>query len=147
MPLRKRLGQIDLFSRRVRAADYARSASEFQLSCSVADLLRRSSTPGWQWTHFPAGETRTKSAGERLKRMGLQPGWPDYILLPPTGDPAWFAGVRFLELKRGKGGRVSEAQEVFQGWCAANGYAWELAKDLIEAIGILRRWGAIRVSL
>jgi hypothetical protein len=135
---RKRLGQIDLFSRRVRAEVYKRSASEFQLTCMVADLLRASAAPGWLWTHFPAGEQRPNMAGVRLKRMGLMAGWPDFILLPPVLGPA-----HFLELKRYRG-VASDAQLDFEMWVVSRGYPYVRAEGFEPALTALRRWGAVR---
>jgi hypothetical protein len=135
---RKRLGQIDLFSRRVRADVYKRSASEFQLTCTVADLLRRSAAPGWLWTHFPAGEQRPNMAGVRLQRMGLKRGWPDFILLPPVLGPA-----HFLELKRHRG-VASDEQLGFELWAVSRGYPYVRAEGFEPALAALRRWGAVR---
>jgi hypothetical protein len=142
MPPRKRLGQVDLFSKRVRmtAAEHQRTGSEFQLACSVADLLRKGIAPGWNFSHFPAGEQRPRAAAIRLLRMGLKRGWSDLILLSPL--PATLA--HFLELKRGREGELSEDQEAFQRYCVTHGYPHEVARTLDEALTVLRRWGALR---
>jgi hypothetical protein len=42
--------------------------------------------PGVLWSHFPSGESRDARTGAKLKHMGLQPGWPDFIIIVP-GDP------------------------------------------------------------
>lgn len=139
---RKRLGQIDMFTRRVRAVDHQRSATEFQLACSVADVLRRWIANGWRWNHIPLGEERTTKAGERLKRMGLQPGWPDYLLLGPQR-----LGPHFLELKRLKRGRLSDEQKDFAGWCQAQGYPFATADSIEAALAVLKGWGAVRVNV
>jgi hypothetical protein len=137
-----RLGQIDLLTKRVRmsASDYRRSASEFQLCCSLADCVRRWIKPGWRWSHFPAGEKRPTSAGARLKRMGLAEGWPDYIFLPPNGG-----GACFLEMKRAKHGGLSEEQRQFEIWCRATGHPHAVARSVEEALVVLRTWGVLRV--
>jgi hypothetical protein len=140
---RRRLGQIDLFTRRVRAVDHQRSATEFQLACSVADVLRRWIARGWRWNHMPLGEERPTTAGERLKRMGLQAGWPDLILLSPS--PASLA--HFLELKRLKRGRLSDEQQDFAKWCLTHGYPYETANSIKAALAVLRGWGALRVNV
>jgi hypothetical protein len=36
--------------------------------------------------HFPTGEKRDASTGAKLKRMGTKPGWPDLILVSPSGE-------------------------------------------------------------
>lgn len=138
---RKRLGQIDMFTKRVRAEQWRRSGSEFTLACMVADCLRRWVMPGWQWTHFPAGEARARGAGARLQRMGLQPGWPDLQLLSPVGR------IAFLELKRAAGGRLSDDQIKFRDWCILRGVSWQLATDLREAMAALEALGAVRAGI
>jgi hypothetical protein len=60
----------------------------------LASLLKRQARPDWRWTHFPAGEARDKRQAAKLKAMGLRPGWPDFLLLPPSGL------LHCLELKR-----------------------------------------------
>ena len=97
-----------------------RDDHEFRLSCAVADYLGFALPDHVQWTHFPAGEERTASAGKRLKRLGTKPGWPDYIVLPGGGQ------VLFIELKKPEtdtpAGRLSPAQKAFKSWCAEHGY-------------------------
>src|SRR5438067_241737 len=80
---------------------------ENKLHVDVANLLRAHCLPEWEWTHFPAGEKRTLMTGARLKRMGLNRGWPDFILLSPNG---LFHG---LEIKR-RGLPLTDEQEEFR---------------------------------
>lgn len=135
---RVRLGQVDLFTKRVRAVDYRRSASEFQLACSVADMLRRWCQSGWMWSHFPAGEERPTNAGRRLQRMGLKSGWPDYLLYSPSGRS------HFLELKRAKRGVLSDEQKAFRDWAREHHYPHAVVDSVELAIVTLRGWGALR---
>ena len=53
-----------------------------------------------------AQETYTKSWRQKTKnkKMGVRPGVPDYIVVTKKA-------VLFIEMKRKKGGRVTEAQE------------------------------------
>jgi hypothetical protein len=138
----RRTGQIDLFTRRVRKL---RPAPEFALQCMVADILRRWVMPGWRWTHLPMGEERPSKiikdkrvsfAAARLKRMGLNPGWPDLILLSPT------ALAHFLELKR-RGGRPDKEQEDFAAYCRAHGYPHAWTDRFDGAVNTLKGWGAL----
>lgn len=117
---------------------------EFRTQCAVADVLRRWAAPNWAWTHIGHGEQRSPVTGARLKRMGVQPGWPDFILLPPRygQNPR----AHFLELKR-QGGQLSEAQAGFQLWCSLNGYRFAIAHDLKGAFAILLSWGAVRSGI
>jgi hypothetical protein len=131
------LGQRDLFTRRVRKPP---PAPEFALHCMVADILNRWITPGWRFSHFPAGELRNKVTAARLKRMGLARGWADLILLSPA------ALAHFLELKR-RGETLSDDQEDFESYCQAHGYphAWTDSFDV--ALSILKAWGALRTGI
>ena len=104
----------------------------------VADDLRRFGDPDWQWVHIPSGELRNKITAYRLKRMGSKPGWPDFLLLDPSGRPF------FLELKR-EGGRLSPAQKDFAKWRAyAPRVVYDVAYSYQEARRILIAWGALR---
>jgi hypothetical protein len=131
------LGQRDLFTRRVRKPP---PAPEFALQCMVADILNRWITPGWRFSHFPAGELRNKITAARLKRMGLARGWADLILLSPA------ALVHFLELKR-RGETLSDDQEDFEGYCLAHGYPHAWTDRFDDALVILKRWGALRTGI
>jgi hypothetical protein len=129
--------QPDLFTKRIRKPP---PAPEFSLHCMVADALDRWISPGWRFTHFPSGELRDKITAARLRRMGVKPGWPDFILLSPVGH------AHFLELKR-RGETLSDSQDEFAGWCAAHGYPFTVADDFSAALTILQDWGAVRTSL
>jgi hypothetical protein len=132
-----RQGQINMFTRRVSRPP---SAPEFHTHCMVADVLRRFADPAWRFTHLPLGEYRTKATAARLKRMGVVAGWPDFILLPPTGL------AHFLELKR-RCGALSFAQEDFAAWCAANGVPYAVARNFNEALAQLKAWRAVRTGI
>jgi hypothetical protein len=55
--------------------------SEITIHYGVAALLNLTLPSRILWTHFPAGEVRSARTGAKLRRMGLKPGWPDFILL------------------------------------------------------------------
>ena len=52
---------------------------------SVARLLRDYGLPRWRWTHIPSGELRDVRTAAKLKQMGTQRGWPDFLLIAPNG--------------------------------------------------------------
>jgi hypothetical protein len=117
MPLRMsdaQFRQLSLFKGKRQRGVHPPAPKEFSIHCMVADDLRRFCPLDWRWTHFPAGEARTETTGARLKRMGTQPGWPDFILLSPAGR---FHG---LELKR-RGNALSDTQLAFRAWCWSHG--------------------------
>jgi len=117
-------------------------ATEFRLACAVADTLRRCARKDWQWTAFPAGEHREVITGERLKRMGLKPGWPDYIFISPGGV------AHFLELKRkARGSNLTDAQAKFRDWCLAQSVPHAVARTYDEAIAIVTEWDVMRLEV
>ena len=116
-------GQLSLFKGRRQRGVKTPTAKEFDTHCMVADILRRWQQPGWRWSHFPAGEHRQPSDQCGLKRMGVQVGWPDFILLSPglpidkyrdelVSDLIGPGQVHFLELKR-EGKKLSDFQQAF----------------------------------
>jgi hypothetical protein len=116
------------------------------MQCAVADLLRRFAKPTWQWTHIANGEERPAEyingvrvswAGARLKRAGVQPGWPDIFLLSPGGKP------HCMELKRRKA-KPSEHQAAFALWCGLNNVPHAFVDDVADAIKVLNQWGVLR---
>ena len=84
--------------------------------------------------HIPNGGSRNTVEAHNLKMQGVKPGVPDIFLPVARGG---FHGL-FIEMKRRKGGEVSQEQK---GWLEAlqgQGYraevckGWEEAKNLIE---------------
>jgi hypothetical protein len=132
--------QLHLFKGKRQKGSLAPKASEFELHCAVADSLRIGGVDGWLWSHFPAGELRSKATAGRLKRMGVKAGFFDLLLIDPDGHHYW------LELKA-DGGRLSEAQADFSLTMQARRVPCEVARSFDEAISILSGWGAIRVRI
>ena len=83
--------------------------------------------------HIPNGGKRSKAEAGRFKAMGVKPGVPDLFLPVPLYG---FHGV-FIEMKRSKGGTVSEAQQEWMDALRKQGYAvevchgWEPAKEIL----------------
>jgi hypothetical protein len=120
----------------VKLTGYKIAAPEYDTTVGVADALRIACAPGWLWTHFPAGEQRTGFAGVRLYRMGLQRGWPDFLLIDPIGV------LHALELKKGKAAMRPD-QRVFRDEMLKRGVPWAVARSLEEALHQLTEWGAL----
>ncbi len=112
------------------------SALQFQ----VAKLLRNYALPAWRWSHFPAGEHRDKRTAGKLKAMGLQRGWADFLLFSPA------AILHALELKR-VGENLTCEQEAFRDWCAEHGAPFAVAKSIDEALAAFEAWGALRIKI
>jgi len=115
------------------------SSREIVLHEQVADLLTDHANPFWQWTHFPAGEKRSKATGAKLKRMGLQPGWPDFQLICPNTRI-----IHFLEIKR-IGEDLNDNQIRFQSWCGATGVPHGVAQTIDEVLEIFWDWDCIAI--
>jgi hypothetical protein len=115
-------------------------APEFAIHCMVADALDKFLRRDWIYTHIANGELREKRTAARLKRMGVKPGWPDFILLPPSGQ------AHFLELKR-RGGALSAAQTDFALWAFDHEIPFACADSFDAALAQLKDWGALRVSV
>lgn len=113
---------------------------ELALHMAVADVLRRFARPDWRWSHFPAGEHRDVRTGKKLKAMGLQPGWPDFVLFDPAGR------LHALELKR-VGETLNDNQEAFRDWCVDHGVTHSVACTFDDAFVTLGAWGCLRVKM
>jgi hypothetical protein len=88
---------------------------------------------GIRFFAIPNGGTRNMAEAVKLKRCGVIPGVPDLMIPIPSG---LYHGL-FLELKREKGGRVSDAQLYWltflreQGYYADVGNGFEEAKKIV----------------
>jgi hypothetical protein len=139
--------QLHLFRSRRQHGRAPPEPLEFEVHCMVADTLRRWASPNWVWTHIPLGEDRSAVTGARLKRMGANPGWPDFLLIAPRDHaPRWCRRPHFLELKR-HGGRLTEAQAGFALWCELNGCPHAVASSYRQAVEVLKGWGALRAGV
>lgn len=84
--------------------------------------------------HIPNGGKRGKAEAARMKGQGVKAGVPDIFLPAPKGG----CHGLYIELKRAKGGRVSEEQAqwmhllMHQGYMVAVCHGWEQARDVIE---------------
>lgn len=82
---------------------------------------------------IPNGGNRNIVTATRLKAEGVKSGVPDIFLAAPSGE---YHGL-FLELKRLKGGEVSEAQEAWLKGLSEKGYGACIAKGWKEAADII----------
>ena len=80
--------------------------------------------------HIPNGGSRDPREAHNLKLQGVRPGVPDIFLAVPRGG---FHGL-YIELKRRKGGSVSEDQRAWidalnrQGYRAVVCRGWDAAR-------------------
>lgn len=84
--------------------------------------------------HVPNGGSRGPAEAGRFKAMGVKPGVPDVFLDVPRGG---FHGLR-IEMKRRRGGVLSDEQAEWLDYYNANGYravvcyGWDEARMEIE---------------
>jgi hypothetical protein len=124
---------------RPRKAPLARP-KEIVLHMAVAKVLRDHVLETWAWTHIPSGELRSKITAAKLKRMDAKPGWPDFILVAPSGQ------LHGLELKR-IGERLSGPQEEFQSWCIKHAVKHSVAYNFDQALAALGAWQCLRIKI
>jgi hypothetical protein len=114
--------------------------TEEQEQLALADLLNQLKLT---WFH-PANEgMRKPQYAAKQKRLGLKAGIPDVIILDvPPKFPESRGAV--IELKRQKGGRLSNDQRVWLQLFQL--YKWQAAvcKGIDEAIEQLREWGYMK---
>ena len=79
--------------------------------------------------HIPNGGLRSKPEAKRFKASGVKPGVPDIFLPAPRG---MWSGL-FIEMKRTKGGRVSEEQSEWISRLEAQGYKCEVCRGWQKA--------------
>jgi hypothetical protein len=134
--------QLDIFGGKRQRGVKLPSPKEYELHCMVADALHRWCHPDWRYTHIPAGEYRTPATAARLARMGVRPGWPDFVFISKVpGSPA-----QFMELKR-RGGRLSPDQEDFARHARAGGCGHYVVDSFDDALRVLRDAGIVRVKV
>jgi len=113
--------------------------TEFKMHTALVELLLQATMPNWLWTHIGHGEKRDEVTAARLKRMGVQRGWPDFIFVGP-------GRVFFLELKRIGGKPTPEQREVAVHLMAC-GCGYLVTNDLDDAVGTLRDLGIVRATV
>lgn len=112
---------------------------EIALHMAVAKLLRQRCCGDWQWTHIGHGEARDARTAAKLRRMGLRAGWPDFVLVPPTGR------FHALELKR-SGEDLSAEQETFKRWAARHGVPFVVAYSMQDVLTAFAEWRCLEPS-
>lgn len=83
---------------------------------------------------IPNGSHKSPATAMKFKREGLRPGVPDLCLPVPRGA---FHGAYF-EMKRTKGGVISDKQADWMGFLAQQGYYCKVCKGADEAIQAIK---------
>lgn len=89
----------------------------------------RKNHPGVRIFAIPNGGWRSRLTAARLKAEGASPGVPDLFI------PAWNTWV---EMKRSKGGRLSDKQKDWRQYLLSIGHTFILANGKQEAIDAIK---------
>jgi hypothetical protein len=73
----------------------------------------------------------------QVKRQSISKGWPDWALFVPQRYPVPYHGL-LIELKREKGGTLSQEQAVMLGDLQAMGYKAIVCKGAEHAINEIK---------
>ncbi|MHB1937038.1 MAG: VRR-NUC domain-containing protein [Acidobacteriaceae bacterium] len=93
-----------------------------------------------RFTH-PANEgTKSAVRGAIMKGLGLVPGVPDLLIFDPPPAVSGAVGAA-IELKRRRGGVVSDAQKEWLEALAERGWQVAVCHGADEAIATLEAWG------
>lgn len=82
---------------------------------------------------IPNGGPRAKSAGAKLRAEGVRPGAPDLMLAAPGVD----APALFIELKRVRGGSLSDDQRMTLAKLRRYGYRAEMCRGWVAAANVI----------
>lgn len=82
---------------------------------------------------IPNGGARSAATGATLKAEGVRPGIPDLFLAVPSKD---YRGL-FVEMKKKRGGRVSDAQKQMSTELERSGYCVKVCCGFDEARPII----------
>jgi hypothetical protein len=112
---------------------------ESKLQIQVAKLLRAHCL--WEWTHINR-TAKDARQGAIFKKMGVRPGWGDFILLSPDG---WRA--HFMELKRlGEDVDDDDDQGQFRLRAIKHGAPYVVAWTIDQALRTFDDWGCLRIK-
>ena len=102
-----------------------------------AQVVKELRAAGVLFFAVPNGGSRNKVEAVRLQKQGVTSGVPDLVF--PQADPRWRClGV---EMKRSKGGKVSDAQLSMHAKLRACGWRVEVCAGAQEALELLRAVG------
>lgn len=112
---------------------------EAQDQAALIDHLERRAHPGVWWCAVPNGGSRNVIEAARLKGQGVVAGAPDLVVCID-------GRMIGLEMKRAKGGRLSEAQLLQKERIERAGGLWFVAHGLDEALSILSSLNAFKCA-
>lgn len=109
----------------------------------LLDLIKYEGRP-LKWCHVPNGGKRHIKTAVKMKAAGVKPGIPDIIIFDPP--PCYMMGSKgaMIELKRSKGGKVSDTQQEWLDYLGASGWSVAVCKGIDEALSQLGKWGYLK---
>tara|TARA_Y100000310_G_scaffold248472_1_gene254302 strand:+ start:38 stop:547 length:510 start_codon:yes stop_codon:yes gene_type:complete len=113
--------------------------TERQIQTAIATILNKLNVV---WCHVPNEGKRDVIAGSRLRAAGLKSGVPDILIFEPAPNMPAVRGVA-IELKRKKGGRLSDKQREWLDNLKRIGWHTAVCKGYAETILELERLGYI----
>ena len=123
--------------------------TEDQLQVRIGQWLDLALPLGAVWHHSPNEGNRHVSYKVKQKKMGTKAGWPDIEIFCP-GDQSKVGNsiAIFIELKRPKGGKLSDNQALMRDKLELAGCFWQLCRsiDQVEEFldGIIKRRGRVK---
>jgi len=112
--------------------------TEDQLQKQVAQWLHIALPPGCVFHHSPNEGTRHVAFKQKLKASGTRFGWPDLeIFVPADQSKTGLSSSIFIELKRPKGGSLTQNQKQLRDELQLAGTNWGLARSLEQVHEIL----------
>jgi len=112
---------------------------EISLHVHVANLLNDHMLPTWEFTHINR-TAKDARQGKIFKTMGVNPNWPDFLLIAPDNT------ARCLELKRA-GKDLSDGQKEFRARCIKRGTPYVFAWTIDQVLIAFDDWGCVRTEL
>jgi exonuclease VII large subunit len=109
--------------------------SEYDIQTRVAQYLD-TEHPNVLWCASAGGARTSMNEAKRLKAAGYKKGFPDVFVYEPRGA---FHGLA-IELKKEKGGRVSQSQKEWKQALEERGFHATVAKGYDAAIDVLERY-------
>ena len=117
--------------------------TEAQIQRAIANVLDRLNI---SWCHVPNEGKRNKIAGNMLRAAGLKSGVPDILIFSKAPSKPQARGTA-IELKRSKGGRVSDNQKDWLekldecDWHTAVCHGYDATIKELERLGFLKKQG------
>lgn len=109
-------------------------APEDDLHAAVADALRVLLPSDAVVNTWELRNAASAAEGARRKRLGALPGWPDLGVF-------WNHRLVLLELKRARGGYLSEAQRALHPRLAAAGFPVSVGHTVVEVLDLVSAAG------